>query len=195
MIGRRRRGVVSVPGVPPPIPCTCPAGTVPRWLPDGSGLVHVPPCAFAPADPLQCCPHTEGGPHSVLCRDVVSKPEHVTAIYVRNRGMVPIDQLPAHGEMMPHDVRWPSYEIGGCPTYCPRRLAVLDACPECASTDEDGHHYLGCSRLPARPAEPEPESPRALAVRLDRERDDAGRVYREAIYAADEAWRAIGGRP
>ena len=65
--------------------------------------------------------------------------------------------------------------------------------------------------VPAVPAEPEPcpmapyaesrepaapvdEDPGARARRLDAERDEAGRVYRAAIYAADEAHRAIGGR-
>lgn len=41
---------------------------------------------------------------------------------------------------------------------------------------------------------PVDEDPDARARRLDAERDEAGRAYRAAIYAADEAHRAIGGR-
>jgi hypothetical protein len=39
------------------------------------------------------------------------------------------------------------------------------------------------------------ETPEALARRLDQVRNEAGSAYRSAIQAADEAWRAIGGRP
>jgi hypothetical protein len=35
----------------------------------------------------------------------------------------------------------------------------------------------------------------ARARQADRDRDDAGRVYRDRVYAADAAWRLIGGRP
>lgn len=45
------------------------------------------------------------------------------------------------------------------------------------------------------PAPPVTETPRERARRLDREAADAGRVYRDALRAADDAWRAIGGRP
>lgn len=62
------------------------------------------------------------------------------------------------------------------------RLAAADQGPAWR------RHYLN-EFVEAKPA------PQARARRLDHERDEAGREYRRRIFAADEAWRAIGGRP
>lgn len=67
-----------------------------------------------------------------------------------------------------------------------------------AEAEELATAGLGASPFPPDASELHPageETPRQRAIRLDRERDDAGRAYRAATQAADSAWREIGGRP
>jgi hypothetical protein len=80
---------------------------------------------------------------------------------------------------------------------CPNRAKAVHA--ECSGNlpcPLHGMQHLDLrgpkSREPAAPVE---ETPDARARRLDRERDAASSAYREAVQAADAAWRAIGGRP
>lgn len=53
-------------------------------------------------------------------------------------------------------------------------------------------------RLTAAPTPPARLSVAELEQRArqaDRDRDEAGRTYRGLVYAADQAWRPLGGRP
>lgn len=64
----------------------------------------------------------------------------------------------------------------------------MTACPSCGAG-------TASTSTPADPSRPSVAELELAARQADRARDDAARTYRGLVYAADEAWRPLGGRP